>query len=265
MVRIFPSKHSTPGPYTHLVDYCQPIKITKRDGPVLFMQLWHPEVASIERTTFIRSIVSNKEKQDALAKLVNSNTEEWEKTHKEWRTSEFYSTHHKIEDIWSKKMIEKLAKMDEKDKQEATMTEEERQKGLQKLEQKRELAKEKAAVRDLARKKREAAQREKVKEENPWMETPIMLGKKGEKLQTSVGWAYFASCSRADSGGGLHDWSSPIHMRGGPTSAPKRPLRFTIHRPVRLEPFFFHENDFKPTISEIMFKIDSRDFREWFG
>ena len=85
---------SSDGPYLKLVDYCRPIKITKREGPVLFMQLWHPEVAPIERTTAIRSIVSNKEKQDALAKIANAGAAAFETTHKEWRTDESYASHH---------------------------------------------------------------------------------------------------------------------------------------------------------------------------
>ncbi|CAD7959422.1 unnamed protein product [Amoebophrya sp. A120] len=159
------------------VNFCRPIRV-ERSSPVLFAQLWHPEVAPIERSTMIRATVSEKEKQNDLAKLVNKQSDYWEKTKRQWQTK--HANQHSIENIDSQKK-QKLQKEAEKKAEETEeMNEEERKRAVKKLEAERaeklKIEQQKAEERKQKAEKMAA----KKKQEEPWRNVKIMMKPRGD-------------------------------------------------------------------------------------
>lgn len=193
------------------VNYCRPLELS-RSAPVLFVQMWHPEVAPVERTSLIRGAIRDKEHADGLAELVNEASSQWEKTKKEFQKSEdeeavkrtcgpdantgahHYCLHHKIlpSDLFSDKKKSSLAKEAERAAEAEAQGEEARLNSMKRLQAERE-AKEQEALEKEAKRKaaskranEEAAARlaEKKKAE-PWRMSIIRMknretGKKGE-------------------------------------------------------------------------------------
>jgi len=69
------------------VNFCRGIEITAKGAPVLFVQMWHPDVAPIERTTLIRASAKDNDAATRLAKLVNDASSKWEKLRRTWQTA----------------------------------------------------------------------------------------------------------------------------------------------------------------------------------
>jgi len=160
-----------------------------RNGPVLFAQLWHPEVAPIERTTFIRSIVKDKEHANVLAKLVNADAiEKMGKIWKENAVRDGSNIHHDITNIDSEKKKQKQQEILKKEEKAAEIGEEDKKKMVERLEQER-LKKAKAAAEQEEKKRRRAEEitKEEKKNQDPWMEVTIeMKGKDGTKYETTL-------------------------------------------------------------------------------
>lgn len=160
------------------LNFCRAVEIVKRETPVLFMQLWHPEVAPIERTSLIRGFYKkSKEHANDLAKLVNDATAQWEKTRKEWQKTA--GEHHNIilKDLEGKAKALAREKQTKQELESELDSEEERKKGVEKLEEERSKKAEQAKKQKEWRAKQAKAREEKKKNEKAWIDTVIKMKK----------------------------------------------------------------------------------------
>jgi hypothetical protein len=164
-----------------VVDHCLPLSLKASDGAaVLAAQVWHPEFATIERTTEARDRASKWSfKEDEVKKLtadINAHGKKgWEKVIKKWMAGPV-----------TQRLTDKLdavlaAEREAKDKaakdaeEKAKNEDEDRKKALEELEDKR---KKKAAAQEakeqarLANKKRMDEERAK---KDPWLLDPAVI------------------------------------------------------------------------------------------
>jgi len=142
---------------------------------LLFLQAWHPEVAAVERTTFIREKAVASWNLDeptvkAVTKLVNDGAKKtWEKTVKQWREgSSLISELEESLTNQDQKQREEKKAQEEKEKKEAEDADRDLQAAKEELERKRkEKEQAEAAKKEEKRKKVEEA-RKKELEREPW-------------------------------------------------------------------------------------------------
>jgi len=171
-----------------VVDHCLPGNVlAEQPAKVLWAQAWHPQYASLERTTEIRSRgkkwgLSEDEIKEVTKLVNNAAKKEWESAVSVWLEGAAAQTAH---ERWAAKMeaTKEAAEEAKRAKEESDMAaDEERKRGLEALEKKREAKKAEEEAKEKKRKELEQRRRDEEAKKDPWLRDPVVIAAK-EKLE----------------------------------------------------------------------------------
>lgn len=175
-------KHELTAQTAVVVDHCLPLSLHAADGAsVLAAQVWHPEIATIERTTEVRERAKAKWglKEDEVKTLTASinayGKKGWEAALKKWMGGPCVGRLETKLDEKETAAREAKNKAIKEAEEKAMNEDEDRKKALEELERKREEKKAKAAA--IEKKRLEAKKRmdEERAKKDPWLMDPVVV------------------------------------------------------------------------------------------